>query len=91
MCASEGIKFRYCRICRMPVARRNFRSRHMHDQHIVWSECKVKNPLRVRVRAASSSSHSSAGKLRRHNPSNEHFDVPDHHLVFAPQHLAPTQ
>ena len=29
-CRNTGIKFRYCKQCRIPVAKRNFRNRHRH-------------------------------------------------------------
>jgi len=29
-CREEGVKFRYCKYCRIPVAKRNFRNRHSH-------------------------------------------------------------
>lgn len=30
-CRNSGIKFRYCAICRLPVAKRNFYQRHSHE------------------------------------------------------------
>ena len=30
MCAGTGRKFRYCAVCKVPVAKRNFRKRHAH-------------------------------------------------------------
>jgi hypothetical protein len=29
-CRNGGVKFRFCTICQVPVAKRNFRQRHMH-------------------------------------------------------------
>ena len=31
-CASEGIKFAWCKVCARPVAKRNFRKRHSHSE-----------------------------------------------------------
>jgi hypothetical protein len=30
-CRNGGVKFRFCTVCQVPVAKRNFRQRHMHD------------------------------------------------------------
>jgi len=32
-CRAEGVKFCYCSLCGIPVAKRNFKSRHDHSKH----------------------------------------------------------
>jgi hypothetical protein len=39
-CRSGGVRFRYCAVCGVPVARRNFRQRHYHHGEAVNTERK---------------------------------------------------
>ena len=34
ICRRRGVRFRYCLICQRPVAKRNFSSRHSHQQEL---------------------------------------------------------
>lgn len=71
-CASEGVKFCYCRFCRKPVAKQNFKSRHDHGD----SEADPKHGVAEREQhesdgGSSSSSESSATSMGRKPSATE--------------------
>lgn len=42
-CMRDGIKFRYCKHCNKPVAKRNFRKRHAHPELMDLEDASTKN------------------------------------------------
>lgn len=59
-CRNGGVKFRYCSVCRIPVAQRNFYRRHSHQDIIMTKNDGVtSNPIKS-AKKKSSSSNSSA-------------------------------
>jgi hypothetical protein len=80
-CRNEGVKFCYCLICGIPVAKRNFRQRHEHAGAVA-----AKDKRQVRQRS-NGKSHATAvdasppPRKRQHPQGRSHEDDPHRNPV----------
>mmetsp|Transcript_21788 Transcript_21788/g.45820 ORF Transcript_21788/g.45820 Transcript_21788/m.45820 type:complete len:964 (-) Transcript_21788:155-3046(-) len=44
-CQKLGVKFRYCAMCKVPVSKRNFRSRHSHRKSVSGEEIAISSKV----------------------------------------------
>lgn len=69
-CRDEGVKFVYCSLCGIPVAKRNFKSRHDHARHQLDPGSRVheggdSKQIKKRSHASGENSKSKHSKKRR--------------------------
>lgn len=70
-CRHAGVKFRYCAVCHLPVAKRNFHQRHSHGQQM-YTSCANPAMLLAESDAAPKAKLSKKQKkLRKKNKNKE--------------------
>jgi len=69
-CRRAGVKFCYCAFCQTPVAKRNFRKRHMHDDLIMVGQQMQQVPVEEDIPSKDDATNMSLNHDRRNQTEN---------------------